>query len=174
MHLELVRAARVFIDLRTAGLLQGFGHDPTLTAESEPFSVDLGEGEAEAAVEARFRVDAIEPPAHLTAADRSKMRDNVLGPEVLDALRFPTIDLRARYRGSLDGGRLAGELVVRGVARTLAMPVAVSREGDYRVAAGFWEGALTDLGIKPFRALLGTLRLQDWIRLRFEATFAAR
>jgi hypothetical protein len=174
MRLELVRAARVLIDLRTAGLLQGFGHDPTLTAQSEPFAVDLGEGETEAAVVAMFRVDAIEPPAHFAPADRNKMRDNLLGHDVLDAPRFPTVDLRARYRGSLDGGTLAGELVVRGIARRIVIPVVVSRRGDERVAAGSWEGALTDLGIKPFRALLGALRLKDWVRLRFEATFAAR
>ena len=38
------------------------------------------------------------------------------------------------------------------------------------LARGAWEGRLTDLGIKPFKALLGALKLEDWIRLRLEAS----
>jgi hypothetical protein len=45
----------------------------------------------------------------------------------------------------------------------------LQRAGSDLVARGTWEGRLTDLGIKPFRALMGALKLEDWVRLRLEA-----
>jgi hypothetical protein len=41
------------------------------------------------------------------------------------------------------------------------------------VATGAWEGRLTDLGIRPFKALLGAIKLEDWIAVRLDARFAA-
>jgi hypothetical protein len=172
MRFELVDPARVVIQLRASGLLGGLGHDPTLTARSDPFAVVMSDDEAE--VEARFPVEAIEPPGDVPRGDRDRMLENLRGHAVLDALRYPAIDLRARYRGSREGGALSGDLIVRGVPRSIATSVAVSRDGDRYVATGSWEGKLTALGVQPFRALLGTLRLKDWIRLRFEAAFVAR
>jgi len=49
------------------------------------------------------------------------------------------------------------------------MDLTVASEGRAFLVTGAWEGRLTDLGVKPFRALLGALRLEDWIRLRVEA-----
>ena len=40
------------------------------------------------------------------------------------------------------------------------------------VATGTWEGRLTELGIKPFKALLGAIKLDDWVSLRVDARFA--
>jgi hypothetical protein len=171
MRFELVEPARAFIQLRASGLLGGLGHDPTLAARSEPFAIVMQQDEAEAEVEARFPVDAIEPPADMPRGDRDRMRENLRSPAVLDALRYPAIDLRGRYRGNREGGVLSGDLIVRGVPRPISVSVGVSRDGDRYVVAGCWEGKLTALGVQPFKALLGTLRLKDWIRLRFEAAF---
>lgn len=174
MPIALLDSSRVFVDLRAIGLLRGLAHDPTLTACPERVLVDTpGDGEIDSAVNALFAADAIQPPVNMSAADRDRMLQNLRGPEVLDSARFPTIELRARYRGTLDGGTLAGEIVVRGMPRPLSMAVRVTRAKDGAfVASGAWEGKLTNLGVKPFKALLGALKLEDWIRLRLEATFS--
>ena len=172
MRFHRVDGCRVFIDLRATGLLRALAHSPTLTATPESLVVDYRVEANEADVDASFRAVAIEVPADLSASDRGKMRDNVLGPEVLDALRFPTLDFRGRYAGTLDAGTLAGDLTVRGTARRVAMSVRVSREADVLVASGSWKGRLTDLGIKPFKALLGAIKLEDFIALRLEARLA--
>jgi polyisoprenoid-binding protein YceI len=173
MRLQLQDGSRVLIDLRATGLLRAVAHSPTLTARPDRVTVDLAELPGEAEVEAVFRVDAIEAPADIPPSDRSKMVENVRGHEVLDAARYPTVDFRGRYAGSLEGGTLSGDLRVRGAARRVSMSVRVSREAVVLVATGVWEGRLTDLGIRPFKALLGAIKLQDWIAVRLDARFAA-
>jgi polyisoprenoid-binding protein YceI len=165
MRFELSPDSRVFIDLRAAGLLRAVGHDPTLAARPEPASIDLDDGQ----LVLRFAVADIEAPGEMTEPDRRKLLANLRGAEVLDADRFPAIELRARYEGTVDGGELRGDLVVRGQPRRVAMSLRTTRQWDVLVASGSWEGSLGDLGIKPFKALLGALRLKDWIRLRVEA-----
>jgi polyisoprenoid-binding protein YceI len=168
VRLQLSSDSRVLIDLRATGLLRAIGHDPTLTARPDPVWFDVPDtGDLDVPVEVRFRVERIEAPED--EADRERMLDNMRGAEVLAAARFPTIDLRARYRGSLERGRLAGELVVRGSPRPVALEVVVAQDGYARMARGTWSGRLTDLGIKPFKALMGALRLEDRIRIRVEA-----
>jgi len=165
MRFELSQDSRVFIDLRATGLLRAVGHDPTLSARPEPASVDLDDGQ----VTLRFPVADIEPQGDMSGSDRHKMLENMRSAEVLDAARFPVIEVRARYEGTAEGGELRGELVVRGQPRRVAVTLKATKQWDVVVAAGTWEGKLTDLGIKPFRALLGALKLENWIRLRIEA-----
>jgi hypothetical protein len=165
MRLELLADSRVSIDLRATGLLRAVAHDPTLIAAPEPATMDLDDG----SVAVRFPVRDIQPPRDIPESDREKMAENMLGRDVLDAERFATVELRGRYAGTPQGGTLEGDLVVRGKPHRISMEVRATRAGDLFVATGTWQGKLTDLGIKPFKALLGALKLQDWIRLRVEA-----
>jgi hypothetical protein len=170
MRLQLSSDSRVFIDLRATGLLKAVGHDPTLTARPEPVWLEVdGDGPFDVPFEVRFPADLVAAPEELAPSDRHKLLENLRGADVLHVARFPSIDLRARFRGSLEGGRLEGDLLVRGVPRRIALDVVIAHHGYARVVRGTWSARLTDLGIKPFRALMGALRLQDWIQLRVEA-----
>lgn len=170
MRLSLTPDSRVLIDLRASGILRAVGHDPTLVARCDALSLELGADGAHA-IMARFPVARIEVPADLSASDADRMRDNLRGREVLDAATFPEVVWRGRYAGDRAAGRLEGELVVRGAARAVSLDVRVAREGEELMARGTWTGRLTDLGIKPFRALMGALKLEDSIVLRLEARF---
>ncbi len=164
--------SRVLVDLRATGLLRALGHNPTLVARPEPATVDAVEA-ADAATTAtlalRFPVSRIETPEDMSRDDREKMRSNMEAAEVLDASRFPAVDVAARWRGTMDSGRLEVDATVRGRTHTLAIDVSLRSDGSDVLARGIWEGRLTDLGIKPFRALMGALKLEDWVRLRLEA-----
>jgi hypothetical protein len=173
MGLTLQDGSRLFIDLRATGLLRAIAHSPTLTARPERVAVDLADAPGEAAVEATFRADAIEVPPDISASDRGKMLENLRSAEVLDARRSPTIYFRGRYQGTLEAGTLSGDLQVRGAARRISMTIRVSRQGGSLVAAGAWEGRLTDLGIRPFKALLGAIKLEDRVTLRLDMRFDA-
>ena len=176
MLLDLLDDTRVFIDLRAIGLLAVAGHDPTLVAvpDAARIDVDVAHGDVDAPLVVRFAAANIEPPLDLRAVDRDKLRAHLLGPDVLDAARCGGVELRGRYAGTLAQGTLSGDLVIRGAARAIAFSVDVEREADRMVATGAWEGRLSALGVKPFRALLGTLRLDDWVRLRLDARLAIR
>jgi len=176
MLLDLLDESRVFIDLRASGLLAPAGHDPTLVAvpEAARIDADVEHGDVDAPVAVRFEAHRIEPPLELRDADRDKLRANLLGPDVLDAGRHPAVAFAGRYVGTLSVGTLTGDLTIRGSSRPIAIPVDVDREGTQIVATGQWEGTLSALGIRPFRALLGALKLADWVRLRIDARFALR
>jgi hypothetical protein len=164
--------SRVLVDLRATGLLRALGHNPTLVAHPEPTTLEVAEGDGgttTATIALRFPVSRIDPPQDISGDDRDKMRTNMAGDEVLDAARFPAVEVTARWRGTTESGRLDVEASVRGRTHALAMDVTLQRAGDDMVARGTWEGRLTDLGIKPFRALMGALKLEDWMRLRLEA-----
>jgi hypothetical protein len=167
MRLDLTPESRVRVDLQATGLLKAVGHDPTLTVRPEP----TGTLDLDAPFVVRFAVERIEAPPDLSASDRERMLENLRGRDVLDAGRFPFIELQGRYDGTMDRGKLSGELLVRGDPRPFAMDVRGTRDGDALVATGTWQGSLTELGIRPFRALMGALKLKDWIRLRLEARF---
>lgn len=176
VRVEMLEGSRVLVDLRATGILRAVGHDPTLLARPERLAIEAdGDGPAiDVPLTVRFAAASIEPPRDISRSDREKMRDNMLGRDVLDADRHPAVEFRGRYVGTLDSGRLTGDVTIRGAARRLEMPVTVSRVGDEFVATGLWEGRLSDLGIKPFKALLGALKLDDWARLRLDARFARR
>jgi polyisoprenoid-binding protein YceI len=179
MHIEIRSESRVAIDLRSAGLLRAAGHDPTLHARVSAWTVEVDDAaDVNVPIEVTFRAEDIDPPTDCGPSDRAKMRDNLLGPDVLDARRFPAIPFRGRYVGTLDAGRLSGDLHLRGIPRHIAFDVVGQRTngaaGSTLDARGTWQGRLTELGIKPFTALFGAVRLDDWIRLRLEATFSLR
>jgi polyisoprenoid-binding protein YceI len=176
MRVAVSPESRVLLDLQATGLLRAIGHSPTLSCPVEPlaWTVDEEADAFEVAVQSRFRADAIQPPSDIPAADRDAMRANLLGAEVLDAGRFPVVEFRGCYAGTLGAGVLSGDLVVRGAPRPIAIDVRIARDTGTFVATGQWEGRLTDLGIKPFRALLGALKLKDWIRIRLDARLAGR
>jgi hypothetical protein len=163
MRFELSPDSRVYVDLRATGLLRAVGHDPTFAAKPGPAAIELDDGQ----VLVRFEVADIEPQGDMSASDRQKMMENLRSAEVLDARRFPVIELRGRYEGTTEGG----ELVVKGQPHRVTMAVRAAGQWDVIVATGRWEGKLTELGVKPFKALLGALKLEDWIGLRMEARF---
>lgn len=163
--------SRVLVDLRATGLLRALGHNPTLVAHPNAAMIEAvaAEGETRATLALRFPVARIALPEDISRDDRDKMRANMEASEVLDAARFPVVDVAARWQGTTESGRLDVDATVRGRTHTLAMNIVLEPVGVEIVARGAWEGRLTDLGIKPFRALMGALKLEDWIRLRLDA-----
>ena len=161
-------ASRVMVDVRSKGIVSALDHDVTFTAAPEALTIrGVDPSRAiDVAIDARVPVADLEPPSGASRFDRDKMRDNLRGKDVLDMGRSPTLVFRGRYAGTIAQGRLAGDLEVRGALRPMALDVRVTRAGDGWRADATWEGTLADLGIKPFKALFGALKLADWMRIR--------
>lgn len=104
-----------------------------------------------------------------TASDIAGTRHNMLGPQGLDATRFP--DVRVRSTGvSGDWPLLVAdiEITLHGVARMLTVPLRVHRDGADLNISGSLVLRQSDFGIQPYSALLGLLAVQDPVTITFE------
>jgi hypothetical protein len=156
-------AARCDVFTFKEGLLSAVGHDVKLTVQR--FTVTAEGGAIEAAFEAgslsvvAAMRDGVENPGALSDKDRRTI-EGYVREDVLHSRRYPKITFRSESIGPDDDEegaiRVEGELTLHGRTRTVA--ALVRREGDQ------WVTRLKlhqpDFGIKPFRAMLGALRIQ--------------
>jgi len=150
------------------GVLSAVAHD--LRIRVERFSIEIDE--AAGTIHARFFADSLRVDCAMKAgredftalSDRNKreIEGNIVG-EVLHARRYPEIVLRAaRLEGEGDERRISGTLALHGSERPL--------RATARRHAGRWTAELElhqpDFGIKPYSAMLGTLKIQPTVRVR--------
>lgn len=107
-------------------------------------------------------------PDNLTAADREGTRRNLLGPALFDAARFPVLHLDSVAIDQAGEGYVATARVdVLGVARPLRVPAAVERTDEGLVVSGAFVLTHADLGLTPFSAALGALRVREDIEVAY-------
>jgi hypothetical protein len=107
---------------------------------------------------------------------KSGTRRNMLGGAVLDAERFPVITLTSAGIARAAEGNLVATLTV-GVAgheSILAVPFTVEISADRIAAAGSVVLRQSDLGLTPLSVMLGALRVQDDITVKFRFVAAAQ
>jgi polyisoprenoid-binding protein YceI len=104
--------------------------------------------------------------------DVPKVQERMLGPDVLDAARFPEITFRSTSiadvpaRGGAADVRVTGELTLRGRTQSISAPVHVRIEGASLVATGTLTVKQTDFGIKPV-SVAGVVTVKDTLTIRF-------
>jgi polyisoprenoid-binding protein YceI len=129
----------------------------------ESFAVDPPEVRAEEGEE--FAAQVSEPA-------RRDTRENMLGSRMLDAASHPLIRIESIALAGPDWAPMVtARLTLRDVARDLRFAAAVFRQDDaLAVVASFWI-VQSELGIEPFTALNGGLRVRDalYVRLRLVA-----
>ena len=172
--------SRVEVLLFRAGPFKGFASDHLLLARGFSGRIGLNAaGLPATSVEIAFPVSLLEvdPPEArareglkgvVSAADRKSVRETMLGPEQLDADRFPEITATAEgVLGVLPNPTLRLSLRIKDVRRTLLVPVTVSFSGETLRAEGELRLNQTDFGIEPFSFLLGAVSVEDEVRVRF-------
>lgn len=105
----------------------------------------------------------------LSKEDILEIRDIMLSPRVLDAARFPTIEITSlAIKGT--PGKLILDLQwrLRGVERVLSATAEVTVSGTVLRARGEMDLIQTHFGIKPYSTLLGTIAVKDRIRIKFD------
>jgi polyisoprenoid-binding protein YceI len=106
--------------------------------------------------------------AEIPQSARKGTRDNMLSAAVLDAGRFPDVTMRSRNIEPAVGGALATvQVTVRDRSQVFSVPLRYEQKGEELLADGELVLRQTDLGLKPFSALLGALQVQDELRVRF-------
>ena len=142
------------------GLLAAVGHDLCLRVER--FAVEVT-GDAEApSILGRFDAASLRATGNVSPSDARKIEANA-ADDVLAARRFPTVEFRST-RVVRDGlhARVEGTLALHGATRPIAFD-AVADERDWRAEVRLDQ---RDFGIKPFTAMLGTLRVRPDVLVR--------
>jgi len=105
-----------------------------------------------------------------------QLQDKMLGPQVLDAERYPTIVFRSRSVEATGDDSLVihGELTLHGRAQRLDVPVRRQRleAGAVRLSADFTIRQ-SDYGIEP-ESIAGVVNMADAIRVRVVIVTTAR
>lgn len=112
-------------------------------------------------------------PPDVTPSARQGTRHNMLSPALLNAARFPDVTLRSAGLRHSSGGRpddLIADVRVEadGQVHSLSVPVRYRIEADEIVVTSRFPLKLTDLGLTPFSALGGALRVRDGMKVRLE------
>lgn len=172
----VVDAARssVSVHVGRAGLFGFAGHKhlvtaPRLEGEIRADPAHLQSSSVSLTFEsAALRVSARDEPP----ADVPKVQARMLGPDVLDAVRFPTVSFRsARVEGQRTQGdtydlQVTGTLTLHGVARPVELPVQVVLSSGTLRARGRLVVRQTDYGMKPV-SVGGLVKVKDEVSIDF-------
>lgn len=108
-------------------------------------------------------------PGEIPPSDRAATHKNMLGPAVLDVLRYPKIALRSVHiGGSTLQPDITARISIKGVERDLRIPATVSIADRRLTATGEFDILQSDFGIKPFSVALGALTVQDRLHIVFK------
>src|SRR5205807_1931770 len=99
-------------------------------------------------------------------SDRAKIQSTMLGPEVLDAEKFPEIRFKSSKieQTSPQHYRVNGILTLHGTTKPITLEVA----GDADHYHGTAKLNQTDFGIKPVSVAGGTIKVKDQLELEFD------
>jgi hypothetical protein len=108
-------------------------------------------------------------PPEIPPADKEGTRKNMLRAEVLDAQRYPRVEVRSvKVSGTLQAPQVLARVTVKSSSRDLPTPMTVKVIGDRLTVSGELEILQTDFGIKPFSMALGALEVQDRLLVRYK------
>lgn len=159
------RTAECHVFTYKEGALSALAHDLEIAVGR--FTIEITDDQA---VDATFDASSLTVlhaikdgrPHDMGEGDKKKIQ-RTIADDVLDARRYPEIRFRAAKPSAAgDGFALAGELTLHGKTR----PVAVKTQ----LVNGRQVAKVTlhqlDFGIKPFSAMLGTLKIKPDLEVR--------
>ena len=150
-------------------------HDWSVQATGLHGSLDLPagflSGETTAVPAARFTL-----PVRALRSEHEKMNTimwDALGAAKHSELTFALESARVQgTAGATTKVEVKGALTVAGVARPVTLVLDVRRDGSRVLASGELPLKMTDFGIKPPTAMMGTMRTGDAVRVKIETTLA--
>lgn len=157
------------------GLLSKVAHD--LCLEPSEFEVRVERaGERLELIEVELPVAALRVQGQvkdgqvvpLSSKDHQEIERNLAGPKVLDAGRYPQLSWRGS--GTLEGPRIRaeGELSLHGQRGSLPLTATWEEREGATWVSGEVRFAQTRFGVKPYRALMGALKVKDEVRVSWE------
>lgn len=159
-----VGRSRLLVTVYKSGLFSVLAHNHEIEAPISSGTVATGPSLSVELKIATDRLHVLDPG--LDAQTRSQIRDRMLGPQVLDATRFPIIQFVSRHVTAAGPScwTVVGDLTLHGRTRPLTIDVTQSK-GAYTGSVTFRQ---SDFGITPIRIAGGTVRVKDMVRVRFK------
>jgi polyisoprenoid-binding protein YceI len=171
--------SQIVVRVLKKGLLSAAAHDHEFLVRTWHATATFDARQPqEARVEMVLVADSLvdRQPA-LSPEDREKVNRQAVGPDVLDARRYPEIrfvstgPIRAGAAGARpDGveGEIEGTLSVRGVERRVSGPIRALRQGDGWHVQGSIRFKQSDFGIEPYSGFLGTIAVHDEVEVVYD------
>ena len=164
------------------GLLRGFAHNHVISNNDLTGTITIAQDPLQSTIMLEFRVADLvvdEPalralegadfPGQISHKDIAGTRANMLGGKLLQFEQFPSIQIVSEeITGNLPDLVVAATVVIRGVRFPVVFPAAVALSGDSFVASGELEIGHRELGLSPFKAAFGTLRVRDKLVIKYE------
>ncbi|MGH2969773.1 MAG: YceI family protein [Solirubrobacteraceae bacterium] len=152
------------------GVAAKVGHDLVIEVERWQATVDLDAGTVELTADARSLAvrEGVRGVKPLSDKDRGEIRKNI-DAKVLGGQPIAFRSGSAR----VDGGRLTvdGELTMAGSTRPLTASLDVDDDGRVHGTIPLTQ---SDWGIKPYRGLMGALKVRDALEIVIDARPPAR
>lgn len=112
-------------------------------------------------------------PDNLSEEDKAGTKRNMLSAALLDAERFPAIELTSvAITRTADGLVARTRVAIAGRAREILVPFVVLPAGDRLSVSGEFTLTHAELGLTPFSVAMGALRVRDDMRVVYR--FVAR
>ncbi len=164
------------------GLLRGFGHNHVVSHNELTGTVTVPQDPLQSTLMLEFRIAELvvdEPELRalegddfrrqVSPKDIAGTRANMLGKKMLQAEQFPSIEVRSgKITGSMPDIEVEATVFVRGAEFTIVFPASVVLSNDSFVASGELKIGHAEIGLSPFKAVLGALRVRDTLVLKYE------
>ncbi len=160
------------------GLLSKLAHDLLIDITGFKVSLEVPEaGFASGSLELEIQTNSLKVICALKDGERTdalKEKDVAdiekdMGGKVLHPDKYPTANFRSKSIQEKEGGyRISGDLSLHGVTKSM--------DFDLDTEGGNLKGLITllqkDYSIKPFKAMLGTLKIKNEINIGFDLSLS--
>ena len=164
-----------------AGLMSALGHNHVITARELSGTFEYAEPLDNSSFTVRLPVAALEVdnptardsagddfPGHLSTKDIQGTTRNMLGKKLLNSASYPYIEIRATgITGTLAAIEVAAIAVVLGAEHKLTFGGSAQLRDNSLLIEGALELNHADIGLKPFSAAFGTLKVAPPMLIQF-------
>ncbi len=168
------------------GLFGIFGHNHVISTNDIDGLIVIAGDPAASSVELTIPVESFEVDnealrveegdafkSRVSDKDKHGTQENMLGARILDASNFSNITIRSStWSGELPAIVVTAVFTVRDQTNALVFSASVTSSGELIMISGSFTVTHAQLGLKPFTAVLGGLRVRDEMEIKFRISAA--
>ena len=160
--------SKLLVHVSKSGVFSGFADNHEVEAPISEGTVDERGRRVKFSVDSR-RMKVLDP--QLSPDKRQQVQERMLGPEVLNSLRFPEITFESSHVEQEGEGkfRVDGQLSLHGVTK----PVSILAQAENGRYTGRFALKQRDFGITPVSIAGGTVKVKDELTIEFDVRIAS-